>query len=216
LAQFKRSGAVQIATLWVGLRLGLGRQQTALNARRIGLRSAHREPATIHRVHRLAVVSAGLRKAHRKRLPTAVPVRSPPYEARASSRPRSRATQEVTFRVEQVLRRHSPLHGVGADFNRPWTFDVLGTMEITIETKNAGPPCCRRPSMRLLENRSAPVAEAQRGRQNKCASFNATQAGFLGSEGCQPGPAALRWPGQSSTCGLLPEPAGVSRKAQRP
>src|ERR1700683_310570 len=56
---------------------------------------------------RLATVSAGLQTARSNRLPTAVPVRSPPYEARASPRPRSRATREVTFRVDQVLRRHS-------------------------------------------------------------------------------------------------------------
>jgi hypothetical protein len=106
-AMLIRSAAAQIATVCVGLRRSPGRQQTTLNARRIGLRSARCERAAMHRVHRLAAVSAGLQKARSNRLPTAVPVRSPPYEARASPRLRSRATQEVTFRVDQVLRSHS-------------------------------------------------------------------------------------------------------------
>ena len=102
-----RSAAAQIGAVGIELGLGLSPQQTALNARRIGLRSAQCERAAMHRMPRLATVSAGLRKARSNRLPTAVPVRSPPYEARASPRPRSRATREVTFRVDQVLRRHS-------------------------------------------------------------------------------------------------------------
>ena len=105
-----RSAAAQIATICVGLRRGPGRQESALNARRIGLRSAQCERAAMPRVHRLAAVSAGLQKARGNRLPTAVPVRSPPYEARASPGPRSRATQEVTFHVDQVLRSHSRRH----------------------------------------------------------------------------------------------------------
>ena len=96
-----RSAAAQIATVRVGLRRGLGRQETALEARRIGLRSAQCERAGMHRVRRLAAVSAGLQKARSSRLPTVVPVRSPPYEPRASPSPRSRATQEVTFRVDR-------------------------------------------------------------------------------------------------------------------
>jgi hypothetical protein len=42
--------------------------------------------------------------------PAAVPMRSPPYEAWASPRPRLRATQDVTFRVDQVLRSHRADH----------------------------------------------------------------------------------------------------------
>src|SRR6202167_2940545 len=99
-----RSAAAQIGAVGIELGRGLSPQQTALNARRIGLRSAQCERAAMHRMPRLATVSAGLRKARSNRLPTAVPVRSPPYEARASPRPRSRATREVTFRAEQVSR----------------------------------------------------------------------------------------------------------------
>ena len=48
--------------------------------------------------------------AHGNRLPTAVPLRSPSYEARASPGPRSRAIQDVTFRVDQVLRSRRSFH----------------------------------------------------------------------------------------------------------
>jgi hypothetical protein len=60
----------------------------------------------MHRVRRLAAVSGALQKARSNRLPTAVAVRSPPSEARASPRPRLRATQEVAFCVDQVLRSY--------------------------------------------------------------------------------------------------------------
>lgn len=60
----------------------------------------------MHRVHRRTAVLGGLQQARSNRLPSAVSVRSPPYEARASSRPRSRANQDVTFRGDQALRSH--------------------------------------------------------------------------------------------------------------
>lgn len=55
-AKLMRSAAPQIVAVCVGLRRGLGRQRTALNARRIGLQSAQRERAAMHRLHRLAPV----------------------------------------------------------------------------------------------------------------------------------------------------------------
>jgi|SRR5208282_5404865 len=46
-------------------------------------------------------------KARDNHSPTAILMRSLPYHARASPRPRSRANQDVTFRADQVLRSHS-------------------------------------------------------------------------------------------------------------
>ena len=103
-----RSASIpRIAAIGVGLWRGRGHQQFARNARRVSLRSAQCERAAMHRVHRLAAVSGGPQKARSNRLQTSVSVRSPPYEARASPTPRSRATQDVTFGVDPVLRRHS-------------------------------------------------------------------------------------------------------------
>jgi hypothetical protein len=88
-----RSAAAQVATACVGLRRGLGWQQIALKARRISLRPAACERCALHRVHRLTAVSGRPQKVLSNRLPTAVALRSPPYEARASPRPRPRAIQ---------------------------------------------------------------------------------------------------------------------------
>jgi hypothetical protein len=105
-AKLMGSAAAQIAAVGVGLWRRLGRQQPALKARRISLRSARCERAAMHRVQRPAAVSGGLQKVHSNRLPVSASVRSPPYEARASPGPRLRALQDVTFRLDQVLRRH--------------------------------------------------------------------------------------------------------------
>jgi hypothetical protein len=82
-----RSASAQIATARVGFRRGLGRPRTARMTRRIGLRSTQGKRAAMHRVYRLAAVSAGLHAARSNRLATAVAVRSPPYQARASPNP---------------------------------------------------------------------------------------------------------------------------------
>jgi hypothetical protein len=111
-AKLMGSTVAQVTAVGVGLWRGLGRQQPALKARRISLRSARCDRAAMHRVHRLAAVSGGLQKVRSNRLPVSVSVRSPPYEARASPRPRSRATKDVTFHVDQVLRRHSSIFGM--------------------------------------------------------------------------------------------------------
>src|SRR5229473_4614015 len=105
-AKLMRFTAAQIAAVGIGLWHGLGCQPSAPNARRISLRSAQHERAAMHRVPRLAARFAGLHEARSNRLPIAVAVRSPPSEGRASPRPRSHATQDVTFRVDRVLRRH--------------------------------------------------------------------------------------------------------------
>jgi hypothetical protein len=61
------------------------------------------------------------------RLPTTVPMRTPLFEARASSRPRPRATQDVTFRVDQVLKRHSglPSHRIASPASYPRASDMV-------------------------------------------------------------------------------------------
>ena len=82
----------------------LATNSLARNARRIRLRSAQRERAAMHRVPRLAAGFGAPQDARSNRLSSAVAVRSPPSKARASSRPRSRANQDVAFCVDQVLR----------------------------------------------------------------------------------------------------------------
>ena len=108
-AKLMRSTTAQIAAVGVGLRRGLGHQQPARNARRISLRSAQRERAAMHRVPRLAAVFGSLHRARSNRLPIAVAVRSPPFEARASPRPRPHANQDVAFCMDQVLRSDSKI-----------------------------------------------------------------------------------------------------------
>jgi len=80
-AQLKRSGAVQLATLWVGLRRGLGRQQPAVNVGRIGLRSAQRDCGVTHRA---AAAPGGSRRALYNRFGAALPIRSPPRQLGAA------------------------------------------------------------------------------------------------------------------------------------
>ena len=77
-AQLKRSGAAQIATVWVGLRRGLGQPQPTLNVRRISLRSAQCDRGVTHRA---ASVSGGSRRAPYNRSGAALPIRSPPQRA---------------------------------------------------------------------------------------------------------------------------------------
>src|SRR6266851_933979 len=96
-AKLMRSTTAQIAAVGVGRWRGLGRQPSAPNARRISLRSAQRERAAMHRVRRLAAGFGAPQQARSNRLPSAVAVRSPPSEARASPRPRSRANQDPSF-----------------------------------------------------------------------------------------------------------------------
>jgi len=106
-AKLMQSTTAQIAAVGVGLRRGLGRQPSAPNARIISLQSARHERAAMHRVPRLAAVFGSLHQARSTRPPSAVAVRSPPSEARASPRPRSHANQDVAFCVDQVLRSYS-------------------------------------------------------------------------------------------------------------
>ncbi len=110
-AKLMRSATAKVATVSVELRRGLSRQPSAPNARRIGLRSARRELAAMHRVPRLAAVYGGLQQPRSNPPPIAVAVRSPPSEARASPRSRSRANQPVAFLVDQVLRSHNLPNG---------------------------------------------------------------------------------------------------------
>jgi len=88
------------------LRRSVSGSGAAPNARIISLQSARHERAAMHRVPRLAAVFGSLHQARSTRPPSAVAVRSPPSEARASPRPRSHANQDVAFCVDQVLRSH--------------------------------------------------------------------------------------------------------------
>ncbi len=99
----------QIARLSAGFCRWHAHQTRTPTARRIALRPGRRARGAMHRDQRLNTAPARSWKARGNRLPTAVPMRSPPYEARASPRPQSRTTQDVTFRTDQVLRRHSNL-----------------------------------------------------------------------------------------------------------
>jgi hypothetical protein len=95
-AKLMRSAAAQIATVCAGLCRGLGQQLPTLNARRTCLLSAQRDRGVMHLARRAAAVPRRAWKTRRNRRQAGVPMRSPPYEARASPRPRSRATQDVS------------------------------------------------------------------------------------------------------------------------
>jgi hypothetical protein len=81
-------------------------QALSPTARRTGLLPGQRARGAICRAHRLDAPPDHSWNARDNRPRTAVPIRSPPYEARASPRPWSSATQDAIFRVDQVLRRH--------------------------------------------------------------------------------------------------------------
>src|SRR5580700_5928082 len=74
-AQLERSGATQIATVWVGRKRSFGRAQSTLSNRRIRLRSAECDRGVTHRA---AYVSSGSRRALCNRRGTAFLIRSPP------------------------------------------------------------------------------------------------------------------------------------------
>jgi hypothetical protein len=86
-AQLERSGAAQIATLWVGLRRGLGRQQRTQNG--VGIISPRSANCDRGVTHRAAFMSGGSRRALYNCSRDALQIRSPP-QARASSWPQQR------------------------------------------------------------------------------------------------------------------------------
>jgi hypothetical protein len=90
LAQF---AAAQVATVCAGLCHCFGHQPPTPNVRIIALRSGRRDRGAMHRAHRAAAVPRRAWKARGNRRQAAVPMRRPPYEARAS--PRSRATPDL-------------------------------------------------------------------------------------------------------------------------
>jgi hypothetical protein len=65
------------------------------------------------------------------RLPTAVAVRSPLYETRASPRPASAATRKVAFRVDQILISHN--RAITSPSTS--TFHFSGRFDTTVNTK---------------------------------------------------------------------------------
>lgn len=74
-------------------------------ARRLALRPGGCARGATDHAHRLNTAPGPSWTARGNRLPAAVPMRRPPYEARASPRPRSPATRNVPFRMDQVLTR---------------------------------------------------------------------------------------------------------------
>jgi hypothetical protein len=138
----------QIARLSAGLCRWHAHQTPTPTARRIALRPGRRARGAMHRDQRLNTPPARSWKARCNRLPTAVPMRSPPYEARASPRPQSRTTQDVTFRTDQVLRRHS----CGTPWARaPWPAASLARSPSSAWCFRAGSrfSSCRRSSLWL-------------------------------------------------------------------
>ncbi len=89
--QLKRPGAVQIATVWVGLRRGPAQPPPTLNVGRISLRSDRRV------THRAALVSGGSRRAPYNRPGDAFPIRSPPQQAWGRDCRGRRPTQDVAL-----------------------------------------------------------------------------------------------------------------------
>ena len=71
----ERSGAAQIATVWVGRKRSFGREQPTLSNRRIRLRSAECARGVTHRA---AYVSSDSRRALCNRPGAAFLIRSPP------------------------------------------------------------------------------------------------------------------------------------------
>jgi hypothetical protein len=94
LVQF---AAAQVATACAGLSRCFGHQLPTLYARSICLSSGRRDRGAMPRAFRAAAVSRRAWKTRRNRRQAGVPMRSPPHEARASPRPRSQATQDVTL-----------------------------------------------------------------------------------------------------------------------
>ncbi len=86
--QLERSGAAQIATVWLGLGRGFGRPQLFLNNRRICLRPTQCDHGVTHRA---ASVSGGSRRALSNRRGPAFLIRSPPRQRASASRPLFRA-----------------------------------------------------------------------------------------------------------------------------
>jgi hypothetical protein len=102
---FREYGLPRVIRFGLDLR-GLGRQQPALKARRISLRSAQCDRAAMHRVHRLAAVSAGLQKVRSNGLPVSVSVRSPPMKL-GPHQGSDRARLRMLLFAWTKLRRHN-------------------------------------------------------------------------------------------------------------
>jgi hypothetical protein len=72
-------------------------QTVTATVRRIALRPGWHARGAMHHAQRLDTAPTRSWKTRGNRLPTGVPMRSPPHEARASPRPQSPATQEAYF-----------------------------------------------------------------------------------------------------------------------
>jgi hypothetical protein len=99
--------AALIATVCACLSRWLGYQLPTLNARRICLLSGQRDRGVMHLARRVAAVPSRAWKTRRNRRQAAVPIRSPPYAARASPPLRPRATQDVSLVHSRAGFRHA-------------------------------------------------------------------------------------------------------------
>jgi hypothetical protein len=99
--------AALIATVCACLSRWLDYQLPTLNARRTCLLSGRRDRGVMHLARRVAAVPGRAWKARGNRRQAAVPMRSPPYEARASPPLRPRATQDLMLAHSRAGFRHA-------------------------------------------------------------------------------------------------------------
>ena len=97
-AKLMRSAAAQIAT---------GQQQPTLNARRVTLRSAQRDPRVTHGWCRVTTMPGSSRRALDDRSGAALPILSPPASSWAFPCLRSRATQAVALVLSRARSNHA-------------------------------------------------------------------------------------------------------------
>jgi hypothetical protein len=105
-AQLKRSGAAQIAALWVGLRSGLVQPRPTLNVGKISLRSAQRDRGVTQRA---ASVSSGSRRALYSRSGAALPDPKSTTSMRRDSCGCTRAVEHVALVQSRARFRHAGL-----------------------------------------------------------------------------------------------------------
>lgn len=86
-AQLERSGATQIAMVWVGRKRSLGRAQSTLSNRRIRPRPVECDRGVTHRA---AYLSSGSRRALCNRRGATFLIRSPPRQRAPANPPRFR------------------------------------------------------------------------------------------------------------------------------
>jgi hypothetical protein len=99
--------AAQITTVCTRLCRWLGCHLLTLNSQSTCLLSGQRDPGAMHRARRVAAAPGHSWDARGNHRQTAVPLRSPPYEARASPWLLPQATQDVTLARSRPGFRHA-------------------------------------------------------------------------------------------------------------